>query len=191
MKTRLAVGVLLTIVVAGSVAFAQGSPTEQEPPAQSEAAPVAPPLDPAAQPIRFLHNVHAGSGEGQFRIDCQYCHFSAERSVDAGIPPVETCMGCHSVVQGTTERAQTEIAKIQDHWVNGRAIEWVRIYKVSDHAHFPHLRHIKAGVDCTTCHGQVQEMGVIEKVNQPLYMGWCVECHREREASTDCSSCHY
>ena len=187
MKTRLAVGAILALVVAGTAAFAQESRDEPE----SEATSVAPPLDPAAQPIRFVHNVHAGSAEGQFRIDCQYCHFSAERSVDAGIPPVATCMGCHSAIPGTTERAQTEIAKIGEHFVNGRAIEWVRIYKVSDHANFPHLRHIKAEVACQTCHGEVQEMGVIEKVNQQLYMGWCVTCHREQGASTDCTSCHY
>jgi hypothetical protein len=187
MKTRLAVGAILALVVAGTAAFAQESHDEPE----GEATSVAPPLDPAAQPIRFVHNVHAGSAEGQFRIDCQYCHFSAERSVDAGIPPVATCMGCHLSVQGSTERAQTEIAKIGEHFVNGRAIEWVRIYKVSDHAHFPHLRHIKAEVACQTCHGEVQEMGVIEKVNQQLYMGWCVTCHKERGASTDCTSCHY
>lgn len=194
MKSRLAVGVPLALVLAGSFAFVQGTADDQESHDDehaSESAEVVRPPDWFEQPIRFVHDVHAGSGEGQYRIDCQYCHFSAERSVDAGIPPVATCMGCHTAVQGSTERARTEIAKIQEHWVNGRAIEWVRIYKISDHAHFPHMRHIDAGVDCQTCHGEIQDMGVIEKVNQPLYMGWCVQCHEERGASVDCSVCHY
>jgi hypothetical protein len=33
-------------------------------------------------------------------------------------------------------------------------------------------------------------MEVIE-LNQELWMGWCVQCHRERQVRTDCSVCHY
>ena len=51
--------------------------------AQGEEAP-SPPPQATVQPIAFPHNTHAG----EFQIDCQYCHFSAERSVSAGIPPV-------------------------------------------------------------------------------------------------------
>jgi hypothetical protein len=25
----------------------------------------------------------------------------------------------------------------------------------------------------------------------PLRMGWCVDCHRQRGARTDCTMCHY
>mgnify|MGYP001316766672 CR=1 FL=1 len=139
------------------------------------------------QPIAFPHNVHAGTD----KIDCQYCHFSAERSVDAGIPPVRTCIGCHQVIGGTDERQQAEIQKVKDYWTNQEAIPWIRIYKVADHVRFPHMRHVAADIDCATCHGQVQEMGVIEEVNQPLSMGWCVSCHIEREVSRDCAVCHY
>ena len=139
------------------------------------------------QPIAFLHTIHAGEN----RIDCQYCHFSAERSVDAGIPPVATCYGCHQSIRGTDERQQAEIQKVVDAWDNQEPIRWVRIYKVADHVHFPHMRHIAAEVDCATCHGQVQEMTVIEEVSQPLAMGWCVSCHMERGVSRDCAVCHY
>ncbi len=165
--------------ILGSVAFMQAdAETAQAPALQA-------PAD--GQPIAFPHNVHAGTDQ----IDCQYCHFSAERSVDAGIPPVSTCMGCHLVVGGTTEAQQAEIAKVREYGNNGEAIPWKRIYKVADHVHFPHLRHVAADVTCQTCHGEVQEMAVIEEVNQPLTMGWCVSCHREREAAQDCTVCHY
>lgn len=163
----------------GSVAFLQAGSDEA-------AAPVIQmPVD--GQPIAFPHDVHAGTNQ----IDCQYCHFSAERSVDAGIPPVASCMGCHTLVGGTTETAQTEIAKVREYYNNGEPIPWQRIYKVSDHVHFPHLRHIAAEVACQTCHGEVQEMAVVQEVNQPLAMGWCVTCHRDNGASTDCTVCHY
>ena len=139
------------------------------------------------QPIAFPHTIHAGED----RIDCQYCHFSAERSVNAGIPPVGTCYGCHQMIRGTDEQQQAEIQKVVDYWTEQEPIPWIRIYKVADHVHFPHMRHIAAGVDCATCHGNVQEMAVIEEVNQPLAMGWCVTCHMERGASRDCAVCHY
>ena len=70
------------------------------------------------QPIAFPHSIHAGVDQ----IDCQYCHFSAERSVDAGIPPVSTCMGCHTVIGGSDEVQQAEIQKVRDYWTNQEPI---------------------------------------------------------------------
>jgi hypothetical protein len=137
------------------------------------------------QPIAFPHDVHARD----FQIDCQYCHFSAERSVSAGLPPVATCMGCHAVISGSQN--PEEVQTLRDYWSRAEAIPWVRVYKVSDHVRFPHMRHIAAGVDCTSCHGDVQEIGVINEVAQDLSMGWCVSCHVENDASRDCAVCHY
>jgi len=144
----------------------------------------------AVQPIQFPHDIHAG----QYQMDCMYCHFSAERSVDAGIPTVESCMGCHrGLVPGTAN--PEEIEKLRGYAQRQEPIPWVRIYKVADHVHFPHMRHVtSAGIACQTCHGQVQEMGPIEE-RAPEWggadMGWCVSCHVERGASRDCTVCHY
>ena len=169
---------LLTVVFVQAQA---GSQDTAEGTAESAAA------QTTIQPIAFPHNVHAG----QDRIDCQYCHFSAERSVDAGIPPVATCWGCHQVIRGTTEQQQSEIAKVVGYWERQEPIEWVRVYKVPDHVTFPHMRHVAAQVDCTECHGPVPDLGVIEEPAQRLSMGWCVSCHIERDASRDCAVCHY
>lgn len=147
-----------------------------------------------SQPIRFPHSTHAG----QFRIDCQYCHFSAERSVDAGIPPVASCMGCHTVLPGRNR--PEEVNKLKDYYNRGEPIPWVRIYKVADHVHYPHARHVQAWekigaaskeVVCMECHGPVPEIEVIGEVNQPLSMGWCIDCHVRTEAKRDCAVCHY
>jgi hypothetical protein len=140
---------------------------------------------PASQPISFRHDRHARD----FQIDCQYCHFAVERSMSAGIPPVATCMGCHTFVSGSQN--PEEIVKLRGYAERGEPIPWNRIYKVADHVQFPHMRHIAAGVNCTACHGNVQGMGVIEEVNQPLTMGWCVSCHVALGASRDCTVCHY
>ncbi|MCY3809996.1 MAG: cytochrome c3 family protein [Gemmatimonadetes bacterium] len=183
----LSAGTFALLLVAVTVGF-------RRPPVETPVAQLAQlgELDPTSQPIQFPHDTHAG----QFTMSCQYCHFSAERSVDAGIPPVSLCMGCHleGIVGGRTEQAQAEIGKVRSYYAAGTPIPWKRIYKVRDHVRFPHMRHVAAGVTCQTCHGEVQEMGVLEVVAPEagdLRMGWCVSCHLERGASRDCTVCHY
>lgn len=175
----LATVVALLVVVRAS---REASPQRAaQAPAETTAVPV-PPASSTEQPIAFPHDVHAG----QYRIDCQYCHYSAERSVDAGLPAVATCMGCHQFVGRGKEGTQ----KLLQYWESGTPIPWVRIYKLADHAHFPHMRHVAAGLECQECHGPVEEMTVV-RLNQPLQMGWCIACHRQREARIDCAVCHY
>src|SRR3954453_22414040 len=52
----------------------------------------APAGDPVVQPVPFSHQHHVRD-DG---IDCRYCHVSVETSAFAGIPPLATCMTCHS-----------------------------------------------------------------------------------------------
>jgi len=47
------------------------------------------------QPIAYSHKLHAGD----LKIACLYCHFNAARSTAAGVPPLETCYGCHKLVK--------------------------------------------------------------------------------------------
>ena len=141
------------------------------------------------QPIFFRHDIHAG----QFKIQCQYCHYSVAVSPEPGIPSMQTCMGCHLVVGGGDSAAKTEIKKVRQAWTDKKPVEWVRVHFVARHAHFPHQRHIKAlGPNaCTTCHGDVTRMPQVFKVNRVDNMGFCITCHLERKVSRDCSVCHY
>jgi len=182
MRAKWTAASLFGVGVIATLAFVQ---SQGDPPPAQESSQTAVSLSSRDQPIAFPHNIHAGEN----RIDCAYCHFSAERSKSAGIPPVASCMGCHTVVAGRNN--PEEVTKLREYWERGEAIPWVRIYKVSEHVHFPHMRHVAAGVDCTSCHGNVAEMGVITQVAQPLNMGWCIDCHVERGASIDCTVCHY
>lgn len=43
---------------------------------------------------------------------------------------------------------------------------------------------------CTICHGKVREMTKV-KQERSLKMGDCVDCHRDYDAPTDCTTCHY
>jgi hypothetical protein len=76
------------------------------------------------------------------------------------------------------------------YWNAGEQIPWARVHKLPDHARFPHMLHVKADVECEECHGAVETMEVVEQV-ESLRMGWCLECHRERQVRTDCFVCHY
>ena len=138
--------------------------------------------DPAPeQPIPFPHTVHAG----QLQIPCSYCHVFVERSRHAGAPPLETCMGCHKTIATEREAIRT----LTRHYEEKKPIEWKRVYALPDFIYFSHKRHVKAGVECAACHGNVAGMRKVRRVNE-LVMGWCVSCHRVRGASRDCATCH-
>ena len=178
------------LAVGGLGAFAWQGQGEGQAPAAAPAAQEQEVEDAGGvQPIAFPHNVHVQT----YQMECQYCHFSAERSVDAGIPPVQVCAGCHQAIPGAQN--PQEVAKVMDAWRAGETIPWVRIYKVADHVHFPHMRHVGvAQISCQECHGPVETMGAIEE-KDPAWggdnMGWCISCHVERGASRDCTVCHY
>jgi hypothetical protein len=141
------------------------------------------------QPIFFRHDIHAG----QFKIQCQYCHYSVAVSPEPGIPSVQTCMGCHLAISGSDSASKVEIRKVRQAWTEKKPIEWIRVHYLARHAHFPHQRHIKAlgPQACATCHGDVERMPQVFKVNNVNNMGFCVTCHQERNVSRDCSVCHY
>ncbi len=124
------------------------------------------------QPVPFSHKHHV-TGVG---IDCRYCHTSVEESSFANIPPVETCMTCHSQVW--TESPLLE--PIRESYRTGNPIEWVRVHDLPDFVYFNHSIHVHKGIGCQTCHGQVDQMPLMWKVNT-LNMEWCLECHRAPE----------
>lgn len=127
---------------------------------------------PVAQPIGFQHSLHAG----ELGLDCRFCHTTVEVAASAGIPPVETCMGCHSQIRVGTP----ELAALQASWDNNVPIQWNRVHDLPDYAYFDHSAHVNNGVGCSSCHGQVDQMDGIWKTER-MTMGWCLECHRAPE----------
>src|SRR5882762_1188961 len=121
------------------------------------------------QPVPFSHKHHVGD-DG---IDCRYCHTSVETSSFAGLPPTETCMSCHSQIWANAELLEPVRASFR----TGKSLEWSRVHDLPDFVYFNHSIHADKGIGCSTCHGRVDRMPVMYKVNT-LYMQWCVECHR-------------
>jgi hypothetical protein len=149
------------------------------------------------QPIQFSHRHHAGV----YGIDCQYCHSGTDRSAAAGVPSVQVCMGCHAQFPPSYDELEG-IRTLKQYWEEQRPIEWLQVHRSPEHVQFRHNRHMQAGFECKTCHGAVEEMDKISMISdthwwpwmlpsQTLEMGWCINCHRENNASQDCYTCHY
>ncbi|MBI2815891.1 MAG: hypothetical protein HYX72_03015 [Acidobacteria bacterium] len=155
------------------------------------------------QPIAYSHRLHAG----ELQVGCLYCHFGAEKSRHAGIPPASVCMNCHQVIKASrgairaeNEQAQREnrpartvvspeLAKLHDAMTSHREaridqkqppepLAWVAVHRLPDYVYFDHRPHVNAGVECRRCHGPVETMERVRQV-EDLSMGWCVNCHRE------------
>lgn len=153
------------------------------------------------QPISYSHKIHAG----ELKLDCKYCHFGAESSERAGVPPVNICMNCHKLVRTDSPQIKklTEYcAPDKDGKCTG-SVPWVRIHNLPDFVNFPHSRHVDKGVACQTCHGPIQEMPEVYQYAN-LSMGFCVNCHRDYNsnppadlkdkhlhAAIDCAVCHH
>ncbi|MGA9120074.1 MAG: cytochrome c3 family protein [Bacteroidota bacterium] len=124
------------------------------------------------QPVPFSHQHHVG-GLG---LDCRYCHTSVESSSFAGIPPTNTCMTCHSQVWNTSPM----LASVRESFQTNTALQWNRVNSLPDFVYFNHSIHVRQGIGCVTCHGQVDKMPLMRKANS-LYMEWCLTCHRAPE----------
>jgi hypothetical protein len=120
-------------------------------------------------------------------------------------------MGCHKI----TAADKPEIKKLAEYFAKKEPIPWVRVNKLPEFTHFPHKAHIRAGLKCQGCHGAVETMTTFAADTGPkltvdllnlaglrpappaLTMGWCVDCHREqnatagRHAPLDCVTCHH
>ena len=156
-----------------------------------------------SQPIEFPHNKHAGING----IDCKYCHNSVTESRSAGLPTVNVCMNCHKQIAGEGEQV-AKIQKIYDaagwdkekgvYTGETKPIVWNKVHNLPDHVYFNHRQHVVVGgVDCAQCHGDMTkqaEVAMVQPVSElnkiegnvqltksTLTMGWCIECHAEKE----------
>lgn len=159
------------------------------------------------QPIAYSHRLHAG----ELEIPCLYCHFGAEKSRHAGVPPADVCMNCHRfvtapLVEIRAEEKQAEMEKRPPRPIVSSEIQklyealgldenrqpdpagtrvpiaWTQVHRLPDYVYFDHRPHVHAGVTCQTCHGDVELMEKVYQV-ETLSMGWCVECHRQETPS--------
>ena len=136
------------------------------------------------QPIAYTHKVHVT----QEKLPCTTCHEGVEIGPQAMIPSVNKCMTCHDI----TATDKPEVQKINGYYERGEEIPWQRVYGFPpmSHVRFNHAPHIRNKVDCATCHGDIPNMTVAQRVVDHT-MGFCVKCHEQRKVSNDCLTCHY
>jgi hypothetical protein len=153
------------------------------------------------QPIRYSHKLHAGT----LRIDCLYCHSEAEKGAHAIVPPVSTCMNCHTEVQPADDQGniKPEIATLLEHWERGEPIRWNKVHDLADFTYFNHSRHLNAGLECQECHGPVERRDYMRR-EYGMKMSWCLDCHKQEPSEDDpagerdratrgpinCTTCH-
>jgi peptide methionine sulfoxide reductase MsrB len=136
------------------------------------------------QPLAFNHQVMV-----QLGIGCLFCHSDALRTPVAGMPSVERCMGCHTVIATQADTIQS----LAGYWKRQEPIQWVRVNSLPRFVYFSHRAHVLAGaLNCEQCHGDVGHMTVAEPTVK-MNMGWCLNCHRDQENKSqlmDCFVCH-
>ena len=137
----------------------------------------------AHQPFAFSHQIHLAK-----EVLCTDCHIGVEIGPVAGLPSINTCMICHSQIATDRPLIQT-LTAMQE---KGLDLDWQRVYGwvPSANVRFDHAPHIRAQVECSTCHGNLAEQTVaVRSVN--MNMAFCVNCHKSKQASNDCLTCHY
>jgi hypothetical protein len=136
------------------------------------------------QPIAFDHEVMVQKG-----IPCLYCHTEAMKSPDAGMPTVDKCMGCHTVIATDSP----EVQKLAVYWERQKPIQWARVNRLPRFVYFSHEAHVvAAGLNCEQCHGDVGHMQVTRAVVD-MNMGFCLSCHEQQTNAKqlmECSTCH-
>lgn len=134
-----------------------------------------------AQPIAFSHHLHASAKQ----ISCLLCHTGVVNGTRAGIPPLETCMLCHRNIIIT----YPQIVTLREHYEKGVPLAWKRVNQLPEFVYFTHTMHVRAGIDCGRCHGDIRGMDRVT-LFQDFQMGFCVQCHRDYGVSIDCLTCH-
>lgn len=144
------------------------------------------------QPVPFPHRTHVK----ELGLECVFCHTQVERSDTAGIPAMETCYGCHKEILTQSKMLEP----VRESYREKKPLKWNRVNRLPDHVYFYHRSHIEAGISCTTCHGDVENMALTTKAHQ-LSMSWCLKCHQNIHGEDqmingknirlqDCYTCH-
>lgn len=136
------------------------------------------------QPIPFPHQTHIDEAF----LECDYCHSGVARGPVARLPSVVLCMDCHFDI--ATDREPIQL--LTSYYNQGQEPPWERVYgwHPESHVRFNHAPHIRAEVECATCHGNVAGMTVAERAVEHT-MSFCVSCHEQNQAPIECTTCHY
>ncbi|MBX3280315.1 MAG: cytochrome c3 family protein [Acidobacteria bacterium] len=180
--TKLVLTTVFVVAIVASILYAR---TRREP-----YAPV--------QPIDYSHRLHVT----EKKIKCDFCHENGQGKTPYMLAPsAQKCALCHRAIKPDSP----EVQKILQHAEAGTEPEWKRVTGISatGSVFFTHVPHLQAKIECSTCHGPIEEMDRVTRFVEPT-MGWCLSCHEqtpnqirkvphtnvEVNRLTDCAVCH-
>ena len=122
-------------------------------------------------------------------MTCLFCHTGATKSSAAGVPSIESCMGCHQLIKIDSPA----IIELAGYWDRQEPVPWARVNRLPRFVYFSHQVHtVAAGLNCERCHGDVGQMAEARPVVK-MNMGWCLDCHGQQPNANqlrDCIVCH-
>lgn len=146
------------------------------------AAPAKPEPYPAPEPPRISvnHKLHI-----EKELACADCHDPEEKAGVPSKPKSSTCFECHDDLAKESERVRAyfEATRQGEAW-------FFPGNEYSKDLRFDHAPHLKAAVECKTCHGEPQETAFRRPGLLDLKAS-CMDCHREKKASLECATCHF
>lgn len=125
-----------------------------------------------SQPINFSHKAHVQ----KYGMKCTFCHYNVEKNEYSNIPTLKACMTCHVGVKNTSDI----IKPLINAYDSDSIMIWNRLYKLPHFVHFNHSSHIRAMIDCSSCHGNVETIDSLYQATR-LTMKFCLDCHRNPE----------
>lgn len=149
--------------------------------AQQPADEVTDPQPGPAQPIPYSHKTHLALG-----LKCTDCHANRDPGEQMGIPETNRCMACHV----TIAKDKPAIQKLAEFSNNKQAVPWIRVYQIASGITWSHRAHLKAGMTCNLCHGDVAKLDVMTRLMNVTTMDGCVGCHKDNQADASCGVCH-
>jgi Cytochrome c7 and related cytochrome c len=181
MAEKLRNGSVVLALLLGLVFCASGKATGQST-SEKQMVPDNPSVHPPpVQPIPYSHKTHLALG-----LQCKDCHTNPDPGRLMTFPATSKCMECHV----TVARDKPAIQKLAGFAKLRQPIAWVRVYKVLPGVTWNHRVHLKAGVKCEVCHGQVAQMERMSEVTSVVTMYSCLHCHEMNNAKTACVTCH-
>ena len=120
---------------------------------------------------------------------CEECHRGAKREAWAGLPTLQDCMSCHAF----DVTRDPDVERLREAARSGAPAQWAGLYRLAAHARFSHRAHAAKKIACKTCHDGAGARSVLLREDDrsgEVLMDWCLSCHREKNAATDCLTCH-
>jgi hypothetical protein len=136
---------------------------------------------PSADPLPSMpHKLHVGRG-----LECADCHMAEDADAAPSIPAREVCDTCHGEPAKLSPGAKAYFDRVTK--ADG-ATEFPRRWRTRD-VDPRHVQHGKAGVACTSCHGDVADEP-FAKPKPVTLMARCEACHEAKAKPVKCQSCH-